>query len=183
MKYQDFKHLEYSDETPDPTEYPATRWISKCLNGDKYIEAFKVETKEDADAYLLALVGHSLRYMRLRAADGRVVSITWRQAFKHEREELAWFALARDVKNGGLFRREQDFQGNWGTVENRAARDFAWSMYGAELPKSATGKPEKDIVERVHVKRAKAAESKGQSYWRKGHTPPASPAPAQGGLF
>ena len=176
--------LAESDVVPGANQYPPTSWTHECTLGDKYEPAFDAQTQEDADAHLLLLVGHSLRYGRSRNAEGFIVSMSWRQAFAYERTELAWFAFARDIGQGELYRREQDSQGNWGRVERTTARDFVRRMYGAELPASITGKPaEGDILERVRQKREKAAKARGEAYWRKAPKVPATPAPVQGGLF
>lgn len=169
MNYRErITQFERSDAIPTPDDYPGTPWTHECKLGDKYLPAFDAATQEDADIHLWMLVGHSLRYGHHIDKAGMVHKMTWAQAFAYEREQIAWFALARDVKDG--------------KHQVTEARDFAARYYSAKLPKSVTAQPdEADILERVHIKRAKSAASKGATYWRKVHEPAAEPV--QGGLF
>lgn len=172
MVIPNIAEFENLDTTPKPEEYPNTSWGRNVTLGEKYNGAFAAENQEMADFWLLMLVGHRLRY------DSH--SLTWRQAFEIEREELAWRALAKDIGDYELYAKVDDE-----VLERTTNRDFVWRTYKAALPEKATGWKGEDILERVHIKREKSAKGRGESYWRKGYRPQADKPkpPTQGALF
>jgi hypothetical protein len=162
--------LEIMETVPTQAEYPNTSWGRNATLGEKYNGAFAAENQEQADFWLLMLVGHRLRF------DSH--SLTWKQAFIIEREELAWRALAKDIGDFELYAKTDE-----GLIERAVHREFVARMYKAALPIGITGRKESDILERVHIRRERAAKVRGESYWRKGHQPEQVAEPAQGSLF
>lgn len=181
MNYE-IVQLETLNTFPDLDDYPPSPWGQFPTNGQKYDSAFEVETQEDADMILLVLVGHSLQfgYIAFRADNGFLSRrrMTWREAFRAEREALAFYALAKDVCPF-LYRGVGPDR-----VENTKARDFVWKFYRAELPASVMRTHEPDILERVHRKNEKAAKARGETYQRniRKNAPPESDQ-IQGSLF
>jgi hypothetical protein len=173
---------ENSEEMPSPDRYPRTPWIREVTMGEKYNPVFGIAEgdQEGADIYLWMFVGHRLRYDKAQVVeDERVVGVRplqWREAFVREREALAWFAFAKDIGDYELYS-----EVNGQRVERTKHRDRVWQLFGARLPERVAGRKE-DILERVHIKRERSAKGRGESYWRKGHTPKPEP-PAQGALF
>lgn len=169
---------ENSDEIPEPNQYPNTPWTR---GADKYGAAFDIaeDDQESADIHLWMLVGYSLRYDLVEIVeDKRVVGrrkLKWREAFASEREALAWRAFAKDIGDFELYSMVDGQR-----IERTKHRDRVWKLFKARLPEKVAGKPA-DMLETVHIKREKTAKGRGESYWRKGHTP--KPEPAQGGLF
>lgn len=179
----DIQAYENCDEIPEPDQYPNTPW---GRGADKYSAAFEIpeDDQEAADIHLWMLVGYSLRYDYVEITeDNRVIGhrkLKWREAFESERDRLAWRAFAKDIGDFELYSMVEGKR-----VERTTHRDRVWKLFKARLPEKIAGTPE-DILERVHKKREKSAKSKGESYWRKGHTPPASDnvkPPTQEALF
>lgn len=184
----DIAKYENLDVVPEKHEYPRCDWEPNAGSAEKYTPALSITTQEDADIHLWMLVGHALRYARAKVVDkGGLVTVrllTWREAFQREREALAWRAFARDV-GAGPDNKPCEIGDNWGLYslvdgerrERTVNRDHIAKLFNARLPERVTGKRGADILERVQIKRERAAKGKGETYFRKGHNP------AQGGLF
>jgi hypothetical protein len=157
--------IENLETVPNPEQYPRSPWAMGVMHGEKYGGAFAAKSQEEADGWLLMLVGHRLRFDSYQ--------LTWRKAFEREREALAWFAFAKDIGDWELYTKVGDE-----LVERKDHREFVARFYKAALPESITGLAGADILERTHIRREKGAKSRGESYWRKGHS-----QPTQGGLF
>lgn len=184
----DIRLLENSDVIPESNHYPHTPWINGVSHGDKYNLAFEIDESEGADTYLAMLIGHRLRYWKTDVFEKERFVCTrplkWSEAFKAEREELAWLALAKDIGDFELYQR---IDGK--LIERTLHRDHVWTFYKAQLPERVRKGKQADILERVHIEREKKARNRGESYWRKVHqreaeaSPSTSPSPAQGALF
>ena len=176
MKISELDNL---STTPDENQIPRTPFTTDTSLADRYGLAFKIENQEQANAHLLMCVGFALRFKEMIERDekrnitGRR-RFTWAEAFAEEREAIAWHALAKDVGSGELYSMSGGER-----IERTTARDFARQWYQAELPASVTGKLDDDILNRVHIRRAKEAKARGEVYWRKTQQLPET----QGGLF
>lgn len=185
----DISKFENLEEIPEPKDYPNTAWTPGPGSSDKYRAAFDIaeDDQERADIHLWMLVGYSLRYDVCEIIeDGRVIGqrkLKWREAFEHERDALAWRAFTKDIGDFELYSMVDGQR-----VERTTHRDRAWKLFKAQLPERIRVNKPTDILETVHIKRQKSAKAKGESYWRKGHTPASDnvsqPEPAtQGALF
>lgn len=162
--------IENLETHPTREQFPRSSWAPDVGLGEKYGAALAAKDQEEADLWMLMLVGHRLRF------DGR--SLSWKQAFELEREALAWLAFARDIGDWELYSKVEGE-----LVERAENRVFVARFYKAALPERITGRKGADILERTHIRREKSAKSKGESYWRKGHGAEPSSPPAQGALF
>jgi len=174
----DFQAYENSEETPAQEQYPRTPWAREATNREKYNPAFGVpeDDQESADIHLWMCVGHRLRYDQAQAFKNGLPDgwrpLQWREAFEREREALAWQALAKDIGDWALYHVVDGKR-----VERTTYRDHVWKLFKARLPERVAGRQDGDILERVHSKREKAAERRGESYWRK--PPKSAPEPQQ----
>lgn len=181
------KEYENLDVIPTREEYPDTAWGTGAIYGDKYGAALAIpeNDQEAADIHLWMLVGYSLRHDVCEIFENHVVierrPLKWKEAFASVREHLAWRAFAKDIGDWALYSMVDGQR-----VERTTHRDLVWKLFKARLPERITGRQD-DILERVHIKRAQSAKAKGQSYWRKGHTPQVESEqpqePSQGALF
>lgn len=182
MNIKDYENL---DVIPTREEYPDTAWGTGAIYGDKYGAALDIpeNDQEAADIHLWMLVGYSLRHDVCEIFENHVVierrPLKWKEAFAAVREHIAWRAFARDIGDFALYSMVDGQR-----IENTACRDHVWKLFGARLPERIAGRQD-DILERVHIKREKAARGKGESYWRKPPTiEPEQPTQSvQGALF
>lgn len=87
--------IEKSNDRPLAADLPLTRWRDwKELptKRDLYGPAFKIEDLAQAERYFVELLA-----WRVRMDFARGLWRTWAQLVAHERQEMAWFALAVDA--------------------------------------------------------------------------------------
>jgi DNA adenine methylase len=124
--------LQHSTVIPAQHDLPGNRNLLEAPLGDWLIAALEVETQDEADQRLLEIAAvHLWR---------NVGVLSWEKGFAMARENIAWFAFARDVSKGNAFMAKTGPEEGEGAhtqivwrIENTAARDLARKWYGAVL--------------------------------------------------
>lgn len=156
------------DMIPHESNLPPHELPPDALMGTLLNPAFDCETQIEADLYLRKLLIHWLRFGKSKQRERMFQKLTAKEAVLQIRAALWWFALAKDIGAGELF--EMRWAGSECVkVERTKHRELVCQLFGAtDQTRKLT---EADILERVHLKRERAAKKAGKVYWRKQHTP------------
>ncbi len=181
INISEYENLE---RMPTAGEMIKTPWAQDWKIGEKYDGAFLVTDHGEADRLMMTYVAHTLRFgsVNVKNEKGYITGTrrpVWSEAFYAVRQDLAFYALAKDV-TPFLYRMVDGVK-----VENTHARDHVREYFGAELPESVIGR-KPDILERVHQRNERNARKRGEHYQRN-VVPPvdreADNAPKQESLF